>query len=76
LRQLAELLLLAGAKRGFGARLEGGDLRISEEIVRNFKEQTGKNLVADRTGITIYEPPAEIHDDPQRQWKRTARFDE
>jgi hypothetical protein len=40
--RVAEMLLLAGAKRGFGARLEGGALSFSDEISQNFKASTGK----------------------------------
>lgn len=58
--RLAQLLLLAGAKRGYGANLSGGAIRFSDVLKDGYRENTAKSLVEDRVGITVYEPPADI----------------
>jgi len=58
--RLTELLLLAGAKRGYGASFTGGALSFSTEMKQKYREDTGKSLVEDQVGVTVYERPADI----------------
>jgi hypothetical protein len=60
-RRIEQILLLSGIKHSFGAHFgNGAGISYSKEVHDAVRAATGKELVPDRIGITVYERPATI----------------
>ena len=57
-KKLSDMLLLVGAKAGYGVDLTQGQMAFSEELIAGHFQKHGEHLTPDNGGVTIYEEPA------------------